>query len=85
MEGASQEPNWEQIRSYFPGLQHRVDLNTAAGGPLSTFARDAGKQYFDEGAERGDTAWPDWMKKVEDTRKLVAETIDSNMVFTCVR
>lgn len=40
--------DWDEIRTHFPALQGRVDLNTTVGGPMCREAVEPVRKYFDE-------------------------------------
>ena len=64
--------DWDEIRTHFPALQGRVDLNTAGGGPMCREAVERVRQYFDEFYREGDSNWNAWLERVEHTRQELA-------------
>lgn len=69
--------NWASYRARFPAVSKLTYLNTAGGCPISLEAAAAGKQYFDEILEGGDTHWSAWMERVEKVRQQVADFLNA--------
>ncbi len=69
-------PNWDALRTHFPALEGRVDLNTAGGGPMCREAADAAHAYFDELFRQGDTRWNATLERVEATRAQTARLLN---------
>ncbi len=67
--------DWGVIRKLFPAASACCYLNTAAGGPISTAAAEAGRSYYDATLRDGDVHWDDWLRRVEDVRGSVARLI----------
>jgi len=64
--------DWAAWRREFPALDKLVYLNTAGGAAMSRAAAAAGRQYFDEILEGGDTHWPAWLERTEQVRASLA-------------
>jgi selenocysteine lyase/cysteine desulfurase len=71
-------PNWDAIRKQFPAVERCTYLNTAAGGPMSAYAAQAAKQYYDESYTRGDVCWNDWLARMDESRSAVARFVNAS-------
>ena len=69
--------NWSACRARFPAVRRWTYLNTAGGGAVSDAVAAAGKRYFDDFHQDGDTHWPDWRARTEAVRALAAETLNA--------
>ncbi len=69
--------DWNAHRDRFPAVQRWTYLNTAGGGAVSDVVAAAGKQYFDDFHQDGDTHWPDWRARAEAIRALAAATLNA--------
>lgn len=65
--------DWKQIRNEFPVCEKYIYLNAAGGSPVSRSAADAGRQFYTEMLEFGDTFYEKWLGRAESTRKKVAD------------
>lgn len=70
--------DWQKIRDEFPVCKKFVYLNPAGGSPVSLSAANAGKQFYDEMLEFGDTYWDIWLERTENVRQLLAEFIGAD-------
>lgn len=69
--------DWNAYRDRFPAVRRWTYLNTAGGGAVSDVVAAAGKQYFDDFHQDGDTHWPDWRARTEAIRALAAATLNA--------
>lgn len=69
--------DWVAWRREFPALAKLVYLNTAGGAAMSRAAAAAGRQYFDEILEGGDTHWPAWLERTEQVRGSLAALLQA--------
>ena len=69
--------DWSAYRDRFPAVRRWTYLNTAGGGAVSDAAAAAGRRYFDDFHQDGDTHWPDWRARTEAVRALAAETLNA--------
>ena len=69
--------DWNAYRDRFPAVRRWTYLNTAGGGTVSDAVAEAGKQYFDDFHQDGDTHWPDWRARAEAIRALAAATLNA--------
>ena len=69
--------DWNAYRDRFPAVRRWTYLNTAGGGAVSDAVAEAGKQYFDDFHQDGDTHWPDWRARAEAIRALAAATLNA--------
>jgi cysteine desulfurase/selenocysteine lyase len=67
--------DWKKVREEFPVCKKYVYLNPAGGSPVSQSAADAGKRFYDEMLEFGDTYWERWLERTEDVRSELAKFI----------
>ncbi len=51
--------DWFAPRDRFPAVRRWTYLYSAGGGAVSDAVGAAGKQYFDDFHQDGDTHWPD--------------------------
>jgi len=68
---------WDKIRKDFPITQHATYFDHAAGGPMPRPVQEAVAQYYSEQAEEADFAWPKWIERREQARKVAAQLIES--------
>ncbi|MFT5526193.1 MAG: cysteine desulfurase/selenocysteine lyase, partial [Pirellulaceae bacterium] len=69
---------WEQFRQQMAICENFVYLDHAAISPLSDPVRVAIQQWLTEAGERAGTIWGQWVRRVERTRKLLAELIGAS-------
>jgi selenocysteine lyase/cysteine desulfurase len=69
--------DWNAYRDRFPAVRRWTYLNTAGGGAVSDAVAAAGRQYFDDFHQDGDTHWPDWRARTEAIRALTAATLNA--------
>lgn len=69
--------NWNDIRREFPVTERTAYLNTAAAGPLSKAAAQAGNDYYRTMLTEGDAHWDEWLERREQVRRTVAEFINA--------
>jgi len=67
--------DWIEFRSRFPALESRCYLNTAGGGVMSRQVAAAANRYYTEAVEEGDVCWNRWVKRSDEDRAFVAQTI----------
>ncbi len=67
--------DWSKVRDEFPVCKKYVYLNPAGGSPVSLSAANAGKRFYDEMLEFGDTYWETWLERAEETRSTLAAFI----------
>jgi selenocysteine lyase/cysteine desulfurase len=65
----------ERLRAAMPVAQRWAYLDHAAVAPLTAPAAEAVRKWMDEAASQGDTVWPDWSRRVEETRASAAHMI----------
>jgi len=70
--------DWGTIRSNFPVTDKIAYLNTAAAGPLSRSAMDAGSGYYQQMMDDGDLHWNAWLAWREEVRRSVAQFINAD-------
>ncbi len=71
--------NWDEIRKeQFPVFENVVHLKAAGGSPMSKAAFKEGIKYFQELHRRGDIFWDKYFIKLEETRRMVAEYLNSD-------
>lgn len=70
--------DWEKIRNLYPAAKKYVYLNAAGGPPISKPVSEAGKRFYEQCYEVGDTLWDDWIYEVEDVRKLTADFLNAD-------
>ena len=70
--------DWGTIRSNFPVTDKIAYLNTAAAGPLSRSAMDAGSGYYQQMMDDGDLHWNAWLARREEVRRSVAQFINAD-------
>ena len=70
--------DWQKIRDEFPVCKKYVYLNPAGGSPVSLSAANAGKQFYDEMLEFGDTYWDTWLERTENVRQSLADFIGAS-------
>lgn len=70
--------DWASYRQRFPALSKVTYLNTAGGCAISLEAAAAGKQYFDEILEGGDTHWHRWIERTEGVRCSLATLLNAS-------
>jgi kynureninase len=74
------QPNWEEWRQEFPGLQKSTYLNTVSLGQLSRRSRSAINRFLDLWEERGASAWYSyWLKEVDGLRREFARLIGASV------
>ena len=66
---------WAEFRRLMPIAERWAYFDHAAVAPLPAPARDALVRWATQSAEQGDTVWPEWNQRVEQTRKLAARLI----------
>jgi selenocysteine lyase/cysteine desulfurase len=64
--------DWTAVRAEFPAVDRVCYLDTAAGGPLSRAAAEAGTGYYRTSLEEGDLHWEEWADRVETIRARLA-------------
>ena len=69
--------DWNAYRDRFPATRRWTYLNTAGGGAVSDAVAAAGKRYFDDFHQDGDTHWPDWRAQADTIRALAAATLNA--------
>ena len=69
--------DWKAIRQQFPVTAGNAYLNTAAAGPLSHAAMEAGSEYYRQMMADGDVHWDEWRARLEVVRKKIAEFINA--------
>ncbi|MDJ0945665.1 MAG: aminotransferase class V-fold PLP-dependent enzyme [Kiloniellales bacterium] len=70
--------DWSAYRKRFPALERYTYLNTAGGCAMSVDAAEAGKRYFDEMVEGGDTHWDRWIERTEVSRQRLAALLNAS-------
>ncbi len=75
--GGDRDP-WAWWRSQMPICQKWAYFDHAAVGPLCQPAAEAISTFVQEATELGDTAWPRWASRVEQTRASAAELIGAD-------
>lgn len=70
--------DWNAYRELFPAVSKMTYLNTAGGCALSVAAAAAGKQYFDEMLDGGDTHWSAWNARTEEVRCTLASLLHAD-------
>lgn len=65
----------DDFRRHMPVAARWAYLDHAAVAPLPQPAADAIAVWLSQAASDGDTCWPQWAGKVEETRRLAAELI----------
>lgn len=75
--------DWNKIRDEFPVCKKYVYLNPAGGSPVSQSAADAGKLFYDEMLEHGDTYWETWLERTEGVRSNLAKFIGAEREEIC--
>lgn len=71
--------DWAFHRQRFPALSKLTYLNTAGGCAMSLDAAAAGKRYFDEMLEGGDTHWQSWIERTEAVRRSLAGLLNASL------
>lgn len=66
---------WDEVRKEFPVCEKFTYLNAAGGSPVSRSAADAGRLFYTEMLEFGDTYYEKWLERTEAIRKLTADYI----------
>ncbi|HKG47315.1 MAG TPA: aminotransferase class V-fold PLP-dependent enzyme [Pyrinomonadaceae bacterium] len=69
--------NWAEVRAKFPVTSRSVYLNTAAAGPLADSTARAGGLYYEQMMNDGDAHWDEWLERIEEVRRQVAELINA--------
>lgn len=69
--------DWDDIRKQFPVTENSTYLNTAAAGPLSRSAMEAGSAYYRQMMADGDVHWNEWLASREVVRQQVAQFINA--------
>lgn len=64
--------DWPALRSEMPVVQRWAYLDHAAVSPLPAPAQRAIREWADEAATEGDTAWQRWTRRAEEVRALFA-------------
>lgn len=70
--------NWLQFRQQMPVTQRWSYLDHAAVAPLPAPTCAAIRRWLDQAAEHGDTVWPQWNRRLEDARSLMAGTLGTS-------
>ena len=70
-------PDWNAVREEFPAIGRSVYLNTAGGAPLPRSVASAGIRFYEEMRDIGDSMWPVWLERVEETRAKTARLINA--------
>jgi selenocysteine lyase/cysteine desulfurase len=66
---------WAEFRRQMPIAERWAYFDHAAVAPLPAPARNALLRWVTQATEQGDTVWPEWNQRVEQTRKLAARLI----------
>jgi selenocysteine lyase/cysteine desulfurase len=70
--------DWTTLRSEFPVTSRWAFFDHAAVAPLPAAARDALKAWADDVADNGVASWPQWQKRVEETRALAGRLLNAD-------
>jgi len=68
---------WQRFRRKMPVAEKWAYFDHAAVAPIAGPARDALAAWTAEAAAEGDTIWPTWSRRVEETRALAAWLISA--------
>lgn len=78
------ENPWGWWRAQMPITKEWTYLDHAAVAPLCQPAADAIGRFAHEAATAGDTVWPTWAKRVEETRTRAAELVGADRSEVCL-
>ena len=70
-------PQVERMRAAMPISQGWAYFDHAAVSPLPQQTTDTIAGWLQQASLQGDTCWPAWAEKVEETRRLAAEMLNS--------
>lgn len=70
--------SWSDFRSQMPVANRFAYFDHAAVAPLPKPSAEAITRYAQQATEEGDTAWPNWARRVEEVRQSAAELIHSS-------
>lgn len=68
----------ERLRAEMPVAERWAYFDNAAVAPITGAAAEAMKAWAAEAAAEGDTAWPEWARRVEATRQHAARLIGAH-------
>ena len=71
----SSDDRWDAFRRQMPIAAKWAYFDHAAVAPLPAATRDTILAWANEAAAEGDTVWPTWSKRLEETRSLAAQLI----------
>ena len=74
--------DWEKIREQYPIFQKKTYLMTNGGGPLSVGSVNQATFLLEQIRDHG-RVWDIFKEAYEDTRKLLAQTVNSDVDETC--
>jgi selenocysteine lyase/cysteine desulfurase len=69
---------WQAFRAQMPVAERLTYLDHAAVAPLSQPARTAISDWANQATEQGDVCWPQWERRAEQVRQLVASLIGAD-------
>ncbi len=73
-------PNrWESFRSQMPVVAKWAYFDHAAVAPLPAATQQTVVEWARQAAEEGDTVWPDWSRRVEESRTLAARLLGAEL------
>jgi selenocysteine lyase/cysteine desulfurase len=70
--------DWTTLRNEFPVTSRWAFFDHAAVAPLPAPARDALKAWADDVAVNGVASWPQWQKRVEETRAFAGRLLNAD-------
>jgi len=72
---ANSDKPWRGFRDLMPVSENLAYFDHAAVAPLPRSAAEAVETWSRQAAELGDTAWPQWEKRLNEVRRLAARLI----------
>ncbi len=70
--------DWKKIRDKFPALNEYCYLNCAEGSPIAEEVAEAAKNYYDGMKAHGDLIYEEWLDRVNQIRRDVADYIGAD-------